>query len=69
MKVSYWRLSFVVFLIVVWHLFWLASPNNLGSRESIDGISWECGQLLHQLTDKDRAECIIEINKMKGCCQ
>ena len=67
MKVSYKRLLFIVFLIVAWNIMWLLVPHTVGSRMCVEGVSWECKQILHQLTEKDKEECLVEINKMKGC--
>ena len=69
MKVSYKRLSFVVALMVLWSLIWLLSPHSVVSRQCVDGVSWECKQILHGLEEKDRVECLAAIEDMERDCK
>lgn len=66
MKVSYKRFFFILFLIVVWNLLWFASPHNVGSRMCVDGVCWECRQVLNLLPENEQVEFLEEINTMEG---
>ena len=69
MKISYRRLRLVVFLIVVWNRMWLLSPHTVGSRGCVDGVCWECKQILPHLSENDRTECLKAIKGMEGVCK
>ena len=66
MKISKKRLLFIVCVMVVWNIMWLLFPHNVGSRRCIEGVSWECKQILQQMTEKEIGGCIVEIKEMKG---
>lgn len=66
MKVSYKRFFFILFLIVVWNLLWFASPHSVGSRMCVDGVCWECRQVLSLLPENEQVEFLEEINTMEG---
>ena len=66
MKVSYKRVFFISSLIAVWSLLWLVSPRSVGSRMCVDGICWECRQILSLLPENEQVGFLEEINTMEG---
>ena len=66
MNVSCKRILLVTFLIVLWNLVWFLSPRTVSSRRCVEGVCWECKQLLQYLSEKERAGFMNAIKVLEG---